>query len=252
MTDIDLRHGRWQDALADITECDVVIADPPYTKRNKAGFRSGAQFRRKVRGEYVPPPSYVWPTPPDRYVIPYDAIAEEDAIELATWIASVAKYWAIVFNDHVGFRWLESAFQDLGWFVFAPVAWTKRNPVPRMAADGPTCAVEHIMVARPKKMLPKDRRGSRPGWYECPVEVWQARCDAKVVGSKPIALMSAILGDYTLPGDLVVDPYAGSGTTLVAAHRMGRRAIGSEVDSERHRSAASRCLAESRQQRLFE
>lgn len=47
---------------------------------------------------------------------------------------------------------------------------------------------------------------------------------------KPIGLMQIFIGLHTAKGQLVVDPFSGGGTTLVAAKRMGRKAIGCEVD----------------------
>ena len=49
---------------------------------------------------------------------------------------------------------------------------------------------------------------------------------------KPVALMRALIERYTDPGDLVLDPYCGSGTTLRAALDCGRRAIGIEIDPQ--------------------
>ncbi|GAA4453291.1 TRM11 family SAM-dependent methyltransferase [Phytohabitans houttuyneae] len=49
----------------------------------------------------------------------------------------------------------------------------------------------------------------------------------------PEALVEAVLEEFTGPGDLVLDPFAGFGTTLVVAERMGRRAIGVELLDER-------------------
>ncbi|BCB85911.1 TRM11 family SAM-dependent methyltransferase [Phytohabitans suffuscus] len=49
----------------------------------------------------------------------------------------------------------------------------------------------------------------------------------------PEALVEAALEEFTSPGDLVLDPFAGFGTTLVVAERMGRRAIGVELLDER-------------------
>lgn len=45
----------------------------------------------------------------------------------------------------------------------------------------------------------------------------------------PEALVTALLEEFTSPGDLVLDPFAGYGTTLVVAERLGRRAIGVEI-----------------------
>src|SRR5262245_19708125 len=43
------------------------------------------------------------------------------------------------------------------------------------------------------------------------------------------SLVEAVLSEYTSPGDVVLDPFAGYGTTLVVAERMGRTAIGVEI-----------------------
>lgn len=51
-----------------------------------------------------------------------------------------------------------------------------------------------------------------------------------VTGGKPLGLMRAIVRDYTRPGDLVVDPFCGGGTTALACAMEGRRCITSEVD----------------------
>ena len=49
-------------------------------------------------------------------------------------------------------------------------------------------------------------------------------------GQKPLALLERLIKAYTRPGDLVVDPFLGSGTTAVAAARLGRRCIGMDCD----------------------
>jgi len=54
--------------------------------------------------------------------------------------------------------------------------------------------------------------------------------------------MRAIIRDYTRPGDLVCDPCAGAGTTLLAARMEGRRSIGAEMMPE-HYDIARRRLA---------
>lgn len=50
------------------------------------------------------------------------------------------------------------------------------------------------------------------------------------VQQSPVALLLRIILSSTLPGDIVLDPLAGTGTTLVAAHQLGRNPIGIEID----------------------
>jgi DNA modification methylase len=54
----------------------------------------------------------------------------------------------------------------------------------------------------------------------------------------PIALPEEFIRHYTAPGDLVFDPFSGSGTTLLAAERLGRRGLGLEIHPERVEWAA--------------
>jgi site-specific DNA-methyltransferase (adenine-specific) len=60
---------------------------------------------------------------------------------------------------------------------------------------------------------------------------------------KPLALMEALIRDFTDHGELICDPFAGSGTTGVAALRMGRRFIGWEKDPRYHAIAMKRLSA---------
>lgn len=60
---------------------------------------------------------------------------------------------------------------------------------------------------------------------------------------KPLKLIEWLIGEFTSPGDLVVDPFMGSGTTLHAAKLLGREAIGIDV-SEEYCDIAVRRLAQ--------
>jgi len=57
---------------------------------------------------------------------------------------------------------------------------------------------------------------------------------------KPLSLMRQLVEDFTLPGELVWDPYAGSGTTGVACLELGRRFLGQEKDADMAELAARR------------
>ncbi|MFN7131582.1 MAG: DNA methyltransferase, partial [Myxococcales bacterium] len=57
---------------------------------------------------------------------------------------------------------------------------------------------------------------------------------------KPVDLLQYLVEKSTAPGDLVVDPFMGSGSLLEAALRTGRRAVGVELDEEYCEAAAER------------
>ncbi len=64
---------------------------------------------------------------------------------------------------------------------------------------------------------------------------------------KPVEALMPLIRAFSRPGDLVFDPFCGSGSTLAAAQSLGRDWLGIELSAEHH-ATASKCLA-SRQQR---
>lgn len=68
---------------------------------------------------------------------------------------------------------------------------------------------------------------------------------------KPVSLMMHYIENSTDPGDLVLDPFMGSGSTGVAALRLGRRFVGVELDPKHYATAARRIAGALRQPALF-
>lgn len=212
-----MRLGPWQHVLCDV-ECDALITDPPYSPRVHEGQRTGSQTRKST--------------------LEYEAISQDYCHAFAKHWSQKTKFWAVIFSDHTGSNWWEAAWTDAGWYVFAPVIWHRTNPTPRIAGDGPTSAVDYIMVARPRRRLEAARVGSRTGYY--PTQNLPDSC--LVPGGKQLDGMRSVVRDYTLRGDLVADPHAGGGTTLLAALIEGRQAVGAECKPE-HFAIAQKRLA---------
>ena len=57
---------------------------------------------------------------------------------------------------------------------------------------------------------------------------------------KPVQPLKTLIGAFTKPGDVVLDPFCGSGSTLVGAQELGRKFIGIELDEQHHRTATDR------------
>lgn len=216
---IDLRFGRWQDVLADVTECDALITDPPYSERTAKGYRNGTDSD-------------------DLSGISYGSITEGDATEIASFWARRVQRWTVIFADHIAWRWHEAAWEREGRYTFAPVIWAKIAAPPRLRGDGPASQVDHIMIARPRS-LPPD--GHRRGWYKA--DTPRHGHGQGVTGNKDPEAMRALIRDYTRRGDLVVDPYAGSGTTAIACAIEGRRCITAECDPKHYEIARKRIAA---------
>lgn len=210
---VELRLGRWQDVLRGEV-CDVLCGDPPYSARTHEGQRSGSELVATIN---------------------YEPMTIEGAFELAESWAPRVRDWAILFCDHEAFSWHEAAWRDEGWHVFAPVYWVKPDAVPRKVGDGPTCSVEQIMIARPNGW-PRVR-GSRRWHYTHSVAELRGCGHA---GAKPLALIAEILADYAAPGARVIDPFAGTATTLRAATRAGLACLGAEKSPDAYARAVDR------------
>lgn len=232
----ELRLGDWRETLAGET-CDLLLCDPPYSARTHSGER-GTRLSARSDAKYNPTK-----TAPARNGITYAAIDESVVAEFVTaWTARVG-HWVVMFGDDISWRWWRDAWDGAGWVTFAPVVWVKSNPPPRFSGDGPTSSCEYILVARPRGRLDPARTGSRPGHYDVLTQTGRGGHAPGVVGAKDVGGMRAIIRDYSLRGDTIIDPFAGSGSTLLAARVEGRHSLGSELDPKHHEIARKRLAA---------
>jgi site-specific DNA-methyltransferase (adenine-specific) len=216
----ELRLGRWQDALADVGECDALITDPPYSERTHSGH--DAHESRAYDGAARRTLSYA-----------YWTAADVEAFVLH-W-GPRTRGWIVAMTDHELVPAWEAAFERVGRYAFAPLQMMEPGSRVRLAGDGPAQWCTTIMVARPRTREYL-AWGALPGGYL----IRGARGDDRHIGGKPLPGMRALVRDYSRPGDLVIDPCAGGATTLLAARMEGRRAIGAEMDPATHALAAKR------------
>lgn len=235
-----LELGRWQDVLHDpneVLEVDAVITDPPYgsrTHERQAHRRKDSPKHTRDKGTLNL----------SSRGLGYAHWTAADVDELVDYWAPRCRGWFCAMTSHDLVPAYEHALERHGRYVFAPISCVQHAMNVRLAGDGPSNWAVHLVVARPRTQA-FARWGTLPGAYVGP------SCDAgenaldrskrAVAGGKPLWLMRAIVRDYTRPGDVVVDPCAGGGTTLIASVLEGRRAFGAEVDPVTHAAATRLC-----------
>lgn len=176
----------------------------------------------------------------------FDAITPELRRGVCADFGRIARRWVLAFCQAEAVAAWRDAYRESGLKYIRPVIWTKPNGQPQLNGCGPGMGYESIAVGHSTERVTKWNAGGKLGVY--PFCTIAAGMEASVhMSQKPVELMLALIRDFTDPGDLVVDPFAGSGTTGVACIRLGRRFIGWERDP-RFRAAALKRLEQTHEQ----
>ena len=134
-------------------------------------------------------------------------------------------------KDLVGMPWrVAFALQDDGWYLRSDIIWSKPNPMPESVTDRPTRAHEYIFLLTKAGRYYYD---SPDGTGRNRRSVWEVTTqpypDAHFA-TFPEALVRPCVLAGCPSGGTVLDPFAGSGTTIVVAQQLGRRGIGIELN----------------------
>lgn len=210
----------WRDLLARVPECDALIVDAPYSERTHAGHDDGKGWAR-TDGKG-------WDPACERRKINYGAWSVADVSAFVEAWHPRTRGWIVTITDHVLAPVWADELDSEGRYVFAPMPFVAPGSRVRLTGDGPSSWTCWIVVARPRSREFASW-GTLPGAYVLP-EGQGGRLP--VVGGKPLWLMERLVEHYSRSGDLVCDPCCGAGTTLVAALRQGRRAIGGDISAE--------------------
>lgn len=140
----------------------------------------------------------------------------------------------VLFIDWRNLPSITDALQQAGWIWRGVAVWDKINARPQR---GRYRQQAEFIVWGSKGRMPSDRPvRTLPGVYRVSGQCLPDRIHQT---QKPLELMRDVI-QICIPGGLIADPFAGSGTTLLAARMEGYRAIGAEISLEIAETAARR------------
>jgi hypothetical protein len=219
---------------------DHVVTDPPYSlwvhsrqRRMLRGAGRGTRANTKKardgigRGEVGFAP------------LGFEHLRHEDRRVLAWAFSRLARRWILVFTDEESRHLWQADLERAGGRHVRCGKWHKLAGQPQLSGDRPAVSYEAVEVAHARGQRCRWNGGGLPAWWESgPPECWEHqiatdRCklgDRVHSAQKPESLMREMIEQFTDPGEVVLDPCAGSGTTGAAALRRGRRVILIEKD----------------------
>ncbi len=210
---------------------DVVITDPPYEAEAHTSQRLVA--RAGGRLEIEP--------------LTFPPITEELRAESARQMARLARRWILVFCQvEAAMKW-RAALEGGGAVYKRTCLWIKPDGKPQYSGDRPGIGYESIVACHAPGRSAWNGGGSHG------VFIVNKGGDVRTghQTQKPLALMETLVRLFSNPGELIVDPFAGSGTTGVAAIRLGRRFLGWEMNAD-YVAMAQKRLARAREQLVFD
>jgi len=224
-----LHQGNCLAGLAAVEDgsVDVVITDPPYEAEAHTSQRLVARAGGKLEVE----------------PLTFPPITEDQRVESARQMARLARRWILVFCQvEAAMKW-RAALEGAGSVYKRTCQWIKPDGKPQYSGDRPGIGYESIVACHAPGRSTWNGGGSHG------VFIVNKGGDTRTghQTQKPLALMELLVRLFSDHGELILDPFAGSGTTGVAAVRLGRRFLGWEMNPE-YVDIARRRLAVAREQ----
>lgn len=231
-SDFLILQGDCMQHLKEISENSVrtIFADPPYFLSNGGiSVQSGKQVCvDKGDWDKGGTPNYIYEFNRQWLSLCRSKLTEDGTI----WVSGTYHNIFIV----------QRCLQELGYKVLNIVTWQKSDPPPNLSCRYFTFSSEFIIWARKSEKKPhkfnyevmKQLNGGRQMtdvWRLPAVGKWEKTC-GKHPTQKPLRLLYRIILASTDEGDIVLDPFAGSSTTGIAANLLGRIFIGIEKEPE--------------------
>ena len=232
---------------------DLVVAHPPYNLQLKGDLtRPDTSRVDAVTDDWDKFDSFA----------AYDAFTRAWLNEARRVLKPTGTLW-VIGSYHNIFR-VGTALQDIGFWVLNDIIWRKANPMPNFKGTRFTNAHETLIWAardedatgytfnyRAMKTLNDDLQ-MRSDWisdWVLPIcsggERLKSEAGDKLHPTqKPESLLHRVLLASSNPGDVVLDPFFGTGTTGAMAKRLGRHFVGIEADANYAAAARKRIAAE--------
>lgn len=208
---ITLYHGNAFDVMATLADAsiDAVITDPPYSARtHKNAKKNDSQLGYGVKAVH------------------FDSFTDEMLYQAFDEMARVTKSW-IVSNIDYNHAFRFETQPPVGMVQKRIGIWVKNNPMPQISADRPGQGWEAITYLHKATGRSSWNGGGLHGNY-----VTNLATPTGHPTPKPLTMLHSFVERFTNHGDLILDPFAGGGTTLIAARNLQRKAIGVEVDEQ--------------------
>lgn len=242
---IVLYHGDWQRFTGRMVMVDHVIMDPPYEAE------AHTKGRRVKRSGVDVLDQWAWidkkGTP--RYeTLPFSAITTKERFDVSQWVGQLVRRWVLVFSQAEAAHKWEHDLTEFGeltrrrWCV-----WVKPGAQPQFSGDRPGMGYETIVACHATGRS-KWNGGGTVGVFTHAKPNTQGLLHPT---TKPLPLMVELVTLFTDEGETILDPFAGSGTTGVAAKLNGRKAILIEK-SEQYCEVAAKRLRATEPGRLFD
>ena len=228
----------WLATLAD-DSVDHAITDAPYSehvhaKSLRSNERSNTRKKKRVDRDKQP----------SKRELGFSSLTPALQRDVSCELARVTRRWVMVFaNVELVSPWI-FALQGAGLDYVRTMPWIKPNGAPQLSGDRPAASWECIVVAH-RKGRKRWNAGGKRGYYVHNIDNGGRAGERIHSTEKPISLMMELVTDFTDAGEMVIDPFAGGGTTGVACIRLGRRFEGAEIDEAMGSAANDRLAAES-------
>ena len=207
---------------------DVIITDPPFDQRtHRAAVEVGPRVagKRSVAGE-----------------LPFPPLDAAKLVELAQHFARVTRTWIVVFSGERQVEAWAAALEAAGARVVRFGLALRTNPRPQMSGDRPAPPADFLVIAYATPGRMKWNGRGKAGRWDSPAARWDTGGKMVHPTQKALRLMRGLVSDFSNPGELVCDPFAGSGSTAVACKELGRRFVGWEISDVYHALACARVL----------